>query len=835
MDERFSISLPFSDPVLIFALVMLIILLAPLAFRKLRIPGIVGLILAGTVVGPSVMGLLERDFTIELLGTVGLLYLMFMAGLSIDLNQFEKLKERSIGFGLLSFFIPQLGGIAAGVWLLDYSLATSLLLGSIVGSHTLLAYPIVERLGITKNTGVTMAMGGTLVTDTASLGVLAIVAGSAGGEQGPGYWTGFGLSVVIFVAAAVLILPRLGRWYFRNVKYENNTDYVFIVALLFSTAFLADLAGLAPIIGAFMAGLLLNRLVPESGTLMSRVQFVGNVFFIPFFLISVGMLVDVSVLTDLDVWIKAIAFSLLVFIGKGIAASLSKLFFSYTAAEGLVVYGLTVPQSAATLAVTLVGFDLGFFDTTAVNAVVIMILITCLLGPWLVEKYGRDVAIGDEEKPYNPADAPQRLLVPLSNPETSDALMDIAFMVRDEKSGQPIYPLTVARDGDNVDSNVARGEKMLSHAVIHAAAAEVQVTPITRVDLNVAKGISRAVEESRISNIIIGWNGEVSTRRRIFGSILDQLLEEVDEMVMVCKFEKPVNTFERLVIAIPPFASLEIGFSGAVRSLKLMAEQMGVEVLVVSTHDREPKVKRRIEMVKPDIEVAFSSINLWSNLPGWLEGNRRENDLFVLVSTREGTLSWRPGLDRLPRVISKRYPQLSFITVYASEVPAEPEQGGGPDREIPLLREDRIHTGLQSDEIVPLLTEMISGDELFESIETERLTRRLLENSTDYTPEVMPGVVLYESHTSKVKEQALFIGTLPDGIKIEQTANRAYVVLILFSPRFMEAQEHLDALNRVVKLIPPGDDVKRVSEAKSAQEVMKFILARNAGTGPATF
>ena len=827
MEDSFNFSLPFDDPVLIFALVMLIILLAPMIFKKLKIPGLVGLILAGTVVGPGLLGLIERDFTIELLGTVGLLYLMFMAGLSIDLNRFEKLREKSIGFGIMSFLFPQLAAIYVGTEFLGYSMSTSLLLGSIVGSHTLLAYPIAERLGITKNTGVTMSMGGTLVTDTLSLGVLAVVAGSVGDDLGTGYWVGFGTTVVVFVAAAVIILPRLGRWFFRNVQYEKNIDYVFMVAVLFATAFLAELAGLAPIIGAFMAGLLLNRLVPESGTLMSRIQFVGNVFFIPFFLISVGMLVDLQVLGSLDVWIKAIIFSLLVFFGKGLAALAVRFMFKFTNEEGLVVYGLTTPQSAATLAVTLVGYELGFFDTTAVNAVVIMILITCLIGPWLVENYGREVAKQEDDKPYSPADAPQRILVPLANPETSDALMDIAFMVQDKKSGQPIYPLTVARDGSNVEANVARGEKMLSHAVIHAASADVQVNPITRIDLNVAKGIARAVEERRITNIVIGWNGEVSAKRAIFGSILDQLLREIDEMLMVCKIEKPVNTFERLVVAVPPFASLEIGFRGTIRSIKLMAEQIGVDLVFVATIEREPYVKSGIDKIKPYLDVEYETINQWGELPSWLDKNKQESDLFVLMSSREGTLSWRPGLDRLPRVIAQKYPELSFITIYSSEIAEEASQGMDLQKDLEILKKERIKLDLKSDDIEEVLQEIIKDDQVFEHIELERITRRLLENSNDYTPEVMPGVVLYDSHTSKVDKQVMFMGVHKEGINIKQTAHNANIIIVLLSPRNMSAEEHLKGLNNVIKYIRPGRDVKKIINAKSPKEVMNAVKTNN--------
>jgi len=826
MNENLTLSLPFSDPVMIFALVMLIILLAPLFFKKLKIPGIVGLILSGTLVGPSLLGLLERDSTIELLGTVGLLYLMFMAGLSIDLNRFEKLRNRSIGFGSLSYILPAAGAYFLGIHFLDYSVSTSLLLGAIVGSHTLLAYPIIERLGITKNTAVTMSMGGTLVTDTLSLGVLAVVAGTAGDAQGPGYWFAFITSITIFVIAAVLILPRLGRWFFKNVKYQNNTDFVFMVAVLFTTAFLAELAGLASIIGAFIAGLLLNRLVPESGTLMSRIQFVGNALFIPFFLISVGMLVDVEVLSSYDVWEKALVFTFLVVAGKGLAAFIINYIYNYSVEEGLVVFGLTVPQSAATLAVTLLGFELGFFGQTAVNAVVILILLTCLIGPWLVEKYGRIVASHEEDKSYSAADAPQRILVPLANPETSDALMDIAFMVRDQKSGQPIYPLTVARDGNNVDGNVAKGEKMLSHSVIHAASAEVPVNPVTRIDLNIARGISRAVDEKRITNIIVGWNGEVSTRRKIFGSVLDQLLEEVDEMVMVCKIEKPVNTFQRLIVAIPPFASLEIGFPGTIRSMKLMAEQMGVEVIVVSTNERDPYVRKGISKVKPDINIEFSTINLWSDLPNWLDEHIEDNDLFALVSAREGTISWRPGLDRLPRVISQRYPELSFITIYSSEVEEEADQGMTYSQNYDIIDQSRIQLNLKSTDIESALGEIVRGDKAFADISTERITKRLLENSSDYSPEVMSGVLFYESHTSKVDKQVLFIGTSKEGINVSQTANQAYIILVLLSPKDMKVQDHIRMLNKVIKLIRPNKDVESMKNATEPKEIVSALMAR---------
>jgi K+-sensing histidine kinase KdpD len=275
------------------------------------------------------------------------------------------------------------------------------------------------------------------------------------------------------------------------------------------------------------------------------------------------------------------------------------------------------------------------------------------------------VAIQEDEKPYEPSDAPQRILVPLANPETSDALMDIAFMVRDAKYDQPINPLTVSRDGADVEAQVAKGEKMLSHAVIHAAAADMPVNPVTRVDMNISKGIARAVSEMRITNIIIGWNGQVTAKRAVFGTILDQLLKETDEMVMVCKIDKPLNTFNRVVVAIPPYGALENGFISTMRSVKLMTEQIGGELVILATHDRESFIKKKVKAIKPELEFACESLNQWGDLPKWLKKNQDEdeNDLFVLVSAREGSISWRPGLDRLPRVIAQRNPDLSFITI----------------------------------------------------------------------------------------------------------------------------------------------------------------------------
>jgi Kef-type K+ transport system membrane component KefB/mannitol/fructose-specific phosphotransferase system IIA component (Ntr-type) len=821
---------PFIDPVLIFASVMFLLALVPIIADWLKAPRIVFYIIGGAIAGPHVLNFLHRDETMVLLGTIGLLYLIFLAGLQLDLNKFIKHKYQSLSFGFITFLLPFMIGTGVGLWL-EYSLFTSLLLASLFASHTLVAYPILSRLGIVKNQAMTSAVGGIIVTDPGALLVLAVVVGAYSGDISMNFWFMLSFSVIVYLLILYFIVPVIGQWFFRNSKSGGAVEFSFVIAILFLCAYLADVAGLEPIIGAFLAGLALNRLIPESSVLMNRTKFVGEALFIPIFLLSVGMLVDISAFfTDMRTWTIAAAMISAVIVGKGSAAFIAKNIFGFTKAEGWTIFGLTVPQAAATLAVTLIAYDIGLFDDYILNGTIMMILITCLVGPYLVEKFGKQIALAEEREPYDPSEAPQRILVPLANPDTSDALMDIAFMVRDSGSDEPVYPLTVARDGTDVEAQVARGEKMLSHAVIHAASAEVSVIPVTRIDFNVSKGITRAVNELRISNIVIGWNGEISTRQRIFGSILDRLLEQVDEMVMVCKIDKPVNTFDRIIIAIPPLATLEHGFSGVIRSLKVMVEQLGCEIIVVSTDEREPYVQGRILDVKPELDVDFKTINEWSELPGWLESNIDGDDLFVIISAREGTLSWRPGLDRLPRVISQRYPDLSFITVYPSEVIMDSLSMTVPSK-FNLLDKNRVKLDLEDGLTTEILEQILKVDEQFNDENVESIVKRLVENSSGYTPEVMPGLLLFESHTSKVDEQLLFIGVSKDGVNVEQTANQAHVILLLLSPKEMSPEDHLRGLNSIVKLARPTNTFDKIKNAEKNEDVISVMKTSGISNG----
>jgi Kef-type K+ transport system membrane component KefB/mannitol/fructose-specific phosphotransferase system IIA component (Ntr-type) len=826
MHLRDLLSLPITDPVLIFALVMVLMLISPLLSKRLRLPATVGLILAGMLVGPSVTGLLERDITINLLGTVGLLYLIFTAGVSLDLDQFQRLRGRSMFFGLTSVGIPFALAYAGGNWILGFEMNPILLLGAIVGSHTLLAYPLANKLGIGRNPAVTVTVGGTIVTDFISLMVLGfVIAAVRDPDIDLGFWIVFLGSIAVFMVAAVLVIPRLARWFFQTVTGETEADYVFVLAILFVTAYLAKLAGLAPIIGAFISGLLLNRLVPDTSPLMNRIQFMGNALFIPFFLISVGMLVDVTVMTSLEVWMLALVFIFMVVLGKGGAAWIAGLALRFNFRQIAVMAGLSIPQAAATLAVTLIGFEIGLFDTLIVNAVVIMILVTCLIGPGLVDHYGRRLAIEAQDTVIQTDRMPQRILVPLANPTTAENLMDISFAIRDTRSKEPVFPLTVVRDGPDVQRAVAVSENMLAHSVIYAAGADIPVTPITRVDQNIASGITRAVKERRISTVIIGWNGERTTTDHIFGSVLDQLLDQVRRMLWVCKVETAIGTVRRIHFAIPPFATLEPGFMDVLRSVMTLSSQVGAELTIIGIEERMARIRRCVAATPDAMQCGYLEMARWSDLPAVIDARLTDDDLFILQSAREGTLSWRPGLDRLPGEFTSRYPTRRFIAIYPSETDSSVVPDGATE-------DHPLHT-LVEEASVLFPTKITKFEELAPIVVCElhprepdahaAMVQRLILANDAYNSEIAKSVALVDMPDDRLDEPRLVVAICRNAISVPRTTAPVQIMVVVAHPAIEPPAAHLERLNQLARRLRAPGLVDSLLQAKTVDRVIAIL------------
>jgi Kef-type K+ transport system membrane component KefB/mannitol/fructose-specific phosphotransferase system IIA component (Ntr-type) len=814
------LDLPITHPVLIVALAMGLFLAAPLLFERFKIPGLIGLIVAGALVGPHGLGLLDRDPTIILLGTVGLLYLVFLAGLELDLHRFAEYRERSIVFGVLSFGTPMLLALLV-MPMLGFGWAAALLMGSIIGSHTLLAYPIVSRLGLVKNPAVTTVVGGTLVTDTLALAVLAVVAGSLDGEITVGFFVRLFGILGLYVALVLIGVPRLGRWFFRNTPGQAPAEFIFLMVVLFASAYLAELAGAQPIIGAFLAGLTLNRLIPNQGALMSRVRFVGNAIFVPFFLISVGMLVDPRVLAGSPaVWIIAVGITVLVHLGKLAGAWATRKIYGYSSDEGLLTFGLSVPQAAATLAVTFVGLEIGLFDEAVVNAVIVMILVTGLVGPSLVERYGRRLALQEEQKPYDPSEAPLRILIPISNPATAEGLMDIAFMLRGSRSDEPIYPLMVVPDvAEATEAQVAEAEKMLGHAVIHAAAADVPVVPLTRVDRNIPTGISRGIAETRSSVVIIGWDARRPPQSRIFGTVLDQLLEQTRQLVLVAKLGHPLNTTKRIVLIVPPECKHHPGFFAAAQAVKLIASEQGANIKGLVVRGDTARYEKLVGQIRPQVPTEWEFVDGWSRLPALLREQLLPDDLVVVLSARPGSLVWRRELERLPALLATLVPE-SFLVVYPPE--GEPVvKRDFTETSLPRsLAPERVVFDLPRmpyEQAIDTLLRTAFADDL----RTLRdISARLNASERELSNEILPGVVVPHARVEGLEQPLLFLGISPEGIEFPTTAEPARLIFLLLTPAD-KPKRHLRDLAEIARFVSDPLRLERLIACRSIRDLLE--------------
>jgi Kef-type K+ transport system membrane component KefB/mannitol/fructose-specific phosphotransferase system IIA component (Ntr-type) len=823
-------SLPINDPVLIFALAMGIFLLAPLVFERLKIPGIIGLIVFGAIVGPNILGLLERDFTFELLGQVGLLYLIFLAGLELDLNRFNEYRGRSVVFGFLSFGFP-MGLSVAFMPLLGFGLSASLLIGAIIGSHTLLAYPVVSRLGIVKNPAMITVIGGTLVTDTLALTVLAVVAGTLEGELNFLFWVQLFGTLALYATVVLIAIPRIGRWFFRNVPSQAPAEFIFLMVILFATAWAAQLAGAEPIIGAFLAGLTLNRLIPLNGPTMTRVRFVGNALFIPFFLLSVGMLVDPGVLTEsLEVWVVAGALTVLVHLGKFLGAWSSKMLFKYDRDEGMAMFGLSSPQAAATLAVTFVGLEIGLFGEVVVNAVIVMILVTVFVGPSVVERFGKKLALKEERKPYDPSEAPRRILIPVSNPATADALMDIAIFLRGKGSEEPLYPLMVVRGTEQgSEAQVAEAEKMLSHAVLYAAGADVPVAPLTRVDRNIATGVSRAMAETRTSIVVVGWDGRQSgSRAAVFGTVLDQLLEQTRQMVIVAKMGHPLNTTQRIVVVIPPRADRHPGFLAAAGALKTLGSEVDARFEGLVIEEDPERYQTLFQKAQPDLPMEFGGVEGWGPLLWELRTRLEPQDLVVVLSSRRGTVTWHRELEKLPAQLSSLVPE-SFLVVYPSEVEVEVGSPELSSESLPFsLEPERVVFDLPGGHYREAMKTLLASQFGEDPEILSDICDRLAVSEEEFSSEIRPGVALPHALVPDLEGPLMFLGVSPDGIRFPQCAEPVHLVFVLLGPQ-EERYEHLRLLTRVARIIRQAEDLEELREARDLSSLYRWFGRKEEG------
>lgn len=670
--KALDFTLPLSNPVIIFSLVLFIILFAPILFNKIKVPHIIGLILAGVIVGPYGLNLLRRDSSIVLFGTVGLLYIMFLAGLEIDRTQFSKNKGKILVFGLSTFLLPLVIGTLASFYILKFSFLSSILLASMFSTHTLISYPIASRYGIVKNRAVTLTIGGTMITDILALLILASVTGMTKEEATSSFWWGLGIYSLLFVGIVFFIFPPIIRWFFKRFE-DSVSQYIFVLAIVFLSAFLAEAVGLEAIIGAFFSGLVLNQFVPHSSALMNRIEFVGNALFIPFFLISVGMLVDITVLVKGWGALKVAGVIVVVaLVTKYLAALITQKVFKLLPEERSLIFGLSASHAAATLAIILVGYNiiLGQTETgepirllneDVLNGTILLILISCGVSSFVVERASRKLALYEEPAP----DTDQKMLISLASPENLNELVDFGMMLKSKKSNTPVYALHIVSDENDDGKEEAIGKKMINAALKRASATENSLTPLTRYDINISNGIIYTIKEHNITDVLLGLHRNANAKD-FLGSTTEKILRRTYETIYIYQGLQPFNTLKRMIIVAPPKAELEPGFAHWMQKLILASKEAGLNIVFYGSAETIKEAQEYLSHAG----ITNAELNRFTNWKDFatLAVELRPNDLFVVVASRKGHVSYTPQLDKLSYYLTNYFAETSFLLIYPKQL-----------------------------------------------------------------------------------------------------------------------------------------------------------------------
>jgi Kef-type K+ transport system membrane component KefB len=661
------LQIPLSAPILVFLCVLTIILVIPLFMQKIRVPSIIGLIAAGVAVGPHGLNLLARNSAIILFGTIGLLYIMFLAALELDLDEFKRNRNRSLVFGALTFSIPLCLGLVVCKLFLHFDWLAAVLVSSMFATHTLIAYPIASRLGLTRNEAVTIAVGGTIITDVAVLLVLAVITGVAQGSLTLEFWLQMGVSLLAFALLVLWAMPRLGAWFFRTIEGDQTSHYLFVLTMVFLAAFLAELAGVEAIIGAFLSGLALNRLIPHSSTLMNRIEFVGQSLFIPFFLVSVGMLVDLRVVTrGWDALIVAVTLTVCALAGKWLAAWMTQKLFHYSPDQRGLLFGLSSAHAAATLAVILTGYEMKIVDENVLNGTILLILITCFAGSIAAERSGLRLAtLEGSRKASKASESHNRILVALKNEATLGRLLDLALMLKHHPKDQ-LHALSVVEDNEQAQEGVFLSHQLLEKATRHASAAGTQLERISRVDLSTPSGIAHAAKELDSSHIIVGWNARLRPSEMIFGSVLQRLQQQTWQMLLVSKIQHPLNTMQKIVIAVPAQAEFEKGFPRWIETIHILAKQMGARLHFFAAPEAIGPIQQTLQSLHNTSQCAFSEFDDWEDFL-ILAREVSIQDLLVVIAARRQTVSYDPQMERILPKLNKHFAPISFLLIYPEQ------------------------------------------------------------------------------------------------------------------------------------------------------------------------
>ena len=664
---------PITNPTLIFFVVLCIILFAPIIMGKFRIPHIVGMVLAGVVIGEYGLDILKRDDSFELFGKVGMYYIMFLAGLEMDKESVRKQKNQFITFGLLTAIVPFAITYVIAVWLMGYSQASSLLLGCIMASNTLVAYPIVCRYGIQQHPASALSVGSTMLALLLSLTTIAAIAAAYNSSGGVGFWLLFLLKIVAFCLILILFIPRATRWFLHRYS-DAVMQFIFVLAIMFLSAAMAEVANLEGILGAFLSGLILNRYIPNLSPLMNRIEFIGNALFIPYFLIGVGMLINIRVLFMGGNIIWVVLFMVLVgTFGKALAAYLACFHFRMPLSSGHLMAGLTSAHAAGAIAMVMVGMRLetspGHYlvDDNILNGVVIMILFTCIISSIITERSAKRIVLSNKAQPTTEKNQDdEKILLPVKYPELAEGLLSVAILMRNPKLNRGLVALNIVYDDSKRQENQEKGRRLLDSLVKSAGASDIRMQTQVRIAANIANGIKHAFKEFDASEIIMGLHIHKEISPKFWGEFAQSLYNGLNRQIIFVRLKQPINTLRCIKVAVPSRAEFEPGFLRWLERLLRMAGNLDCRILFYARDNSNALIKDYIQARHPNVRSEFETMGHWNELPH-LASKMNDDHLMVFVTSRKGNISYKTAFEKLPKEIEQFYSGKSLMIIFPDQ------------------------------------------------------------------------------------------------------------------------------------------------------------------------
>jgi len=670
---------PITSPTLVFFTVLIIILIAPIVMSKLRIPHIIGMVLAGVAVGQYGFNILERDASFELFGRVGLLYIMFLAGLEMD---FEGLKRnwRRVGmFGVLTFAIPFLLMYLAGVHILHYSSLASLLLSCIMASNTLIAYPIVTRYGLQRHDVSVLSVGASMLSLLMALVVVAAVVGSYNGGDNPLFWVIFIVKFVAYCLINFFAIRKLTRYFLRRYS-DAVMQFIFVLSMMFMSAAFCELIGLEGILGAFFSGLILNRFIPSISPLMNRIEFIGNALFIPYFLIGVGMLINVGLLFEgYEIVFTVLCIVIVGTIGKAIAAYVSCFLLRYPWLNGHFMFGLTSAHAAGGIAIAMIG--MGMYDSNGsplvsadmLNGIVIMILFTCIISTMITEETSKRILISDNKNSvHEESGDDEKILIPVKYPETCTTLLNLGIMMRNQKLNRGLVALNVVYDDDDADMNQRKGQRLLDSMVSRASAVDVRVQTQVRLATNIGNGIKHAFKEFDCSEIIFGLHSHDNSSREFWGDFAQSVFNGLSRQVIIARCVQPFSTLRVLRVAVPSRAEFEPGFYRWLERLCRLVGNIGCRIVFYCREDTRELIERYAINRHQNLRADYVEMAKWYEFRK-LAQSVEKDEMLVVVTARRGTVSYKNAFDRLPDELTEYYHGKNLMIIFPDQYGPAPD------------------------------------------------------------------------------------------------------------------------------------------------------------------